>query len=132
MTARSAAGARAREIVYSAPLPSALEREIREAYAEFGAEYGPGLTVAVRSSATAEDLPTASFAGQHGNYLNVRGEAHLLDAYRHCLASLFTDRAIHYRLDKGFDHFKLALSAGVMKMVLGRATVDMNQATPRS
>jgi pyruvate,water dikinase len=71
----------------------------------------------VRSSATAEDLPTASFAGQHDTFLNVRGEAMLLDAIRRCNASLFTDRAISYRIDQGFDHFKVALSASVMKMV---------------
>ena len=73
--------------------------------------------MAVRSSATAEDLPTASFAGQHESYLNVQGEEQLLDACKRCFASLFTDRAIHYRIDKGFDHFKIALSVGVMKMV---------------
>ena len=71
----------------------------------------------MRSSATAEDLPTASFAGQHDTFLNVRGEAMLLDAVRRCNASLFTDRAISYRIDQGFDHFKVALSVGVMKMV---------------
>jgi pyruvate,water dikinase len=111
------AGARAREAVYAAPLPSDLEREIREAYRHLKAEYGDTLTVAVRSSATAEDLPTASFAGQHESYLHIQGEAQLLDACKKCFASLFTDRAIHYRIDKGFDHFKLALSVGVMKMV---------------
>ena len=63
------------------------------------------MTVAVRSSATAEDLPTASFAGQHETYLNIKGDAALLDACRRCFASLFTDRAIHYRHDRGFDHF---------------------------
>ena len=80
----------------------------------------------MRSSATAEDLPTASFAGQHETYLNVGGEAMLLDAVRRCHASLFTDRAISYRLDQGFDHFKVALSVGVQKMVradLGAAGV---------
>src|SRR4029079_7573493 len=70
-----------------------------------------------RSSATAEDLPSASFAGQHESYLNVRGADQLFDACRHCFASLFTARAISYRIDKGFDHFKVALSVGVMKMV---------------
>ena len=80
-------------------------------------EYGPDLSVAVRSSATAEDLPDASFAGQHETYLNVRGPALLLDAVRRCQASLFTDRAISYRVDQGFDHFKVALSVGVQKMV---------------
>ena len=73
--------------------------------------------MAVRSSATAEDLPTASFAGQQDTYLNIRGEQHLLDACKRCFASLFTDRAIHYRIDNGFDHFKVALSIGIMKMV---------------
>ena len=71
----------------------------------------------MRSSATAEDLPTASFAGQHDTYLNVRGEEMVLDAIRRCNASLFTDRAISYRIDKGFDHFQVALSACVQKMV---------------
>jgi pyruvate,water dikinase len=113
----AAAGAKAREAVYSAPLPPDLEREIRDAYARLRGEYGDTLSVAVRSSATAEDLPTASFAGQHESYLHIQGEAQLLDACRKCFASLFTDRAIHYRIDKGFDHFKLALSVGVMKMV---------------
>jgi pyruvate, water dikinase len=71
----------------------------------------------VRSSATAEDLPTASFAGQQDSYLNIKGEQSLLDTCRRCFASLFTDRAIHYRIDQGFDHFKVSLSIGVMKMV---------------
>ena len=73
--------------------------------------------VAVRSSATAEDLPGASFAGQHETYLNIRGEAALLDACRRCYASLFTDRAISYRKAQGFDHLKIALSIGVERMV---------------
>ena len=71
----------------------------------------------MRSSATAEDLPTASFAGQHESFLNVRGEDDVVEACRHCFASIFTDRAIVYRIDNGFDHFKVALSVGVMKMV---------------
>ncbi|MHB1780365.1 phosphoenolpyruvate synthase [Acidithiobacillus sp.] len=110
-------GARAREIIYSAPLPADLQTEILMAYAELRKEYGEALSVAVRSSATAEDLPTASFAGQQDTYLNISGEAALLDACRRCFASLFTDRAIHYRIDQGFDHFKVALSIGIMKMV---------------
>jgi pyruvate,water dikinase len=73
--------------------------------------------VAVRSSATAEDLPEASFAGQQETFLNVTGEAELLEAWRRCLASLFTDRAITYRKEHGFDHMKVALSVGVQKMV---------------
>ena len=110
-------GQRAREIVYEAPLPPDLQAEILGAYHRLREEYGSELTVAVRSSATAEDLPNVSFAGQHETYLNVGGEAALLDACRHCFASLFTDRAIHYRIDQGFDHFKVLLSIGVMKMV---------------
>ena len=109
--------ARAREIVYGAGLPADLQAEICEALAQLTREYGPQLTVAVRSSATAEDLPDASFAGQHESYLNVGGEACVLDAVRHCFASLFTDRAIRYRIDNGFDHFKVYLSVGIMKMV---------------
>ena len=69
--------------------------------------------MAVRSSATAEDLPTASFAGQHETFLNIAGEARLLDAVRRCFASLFKDRAISYRVENGFDHFKVLLSVGV-------------------
>jgi pyruvate, water dikinase len=107
----------AREIVYSAPLPEDLAAQIVEAYQKLEDEYGPQLTVAVRSSATAEDLPTASFAGQHETYLNVGGETQLLDSVRRCFASLFMDRAISYRVDNGFDHFKVFLSVGVMKMV---------------
>jgi len=120
------AGARAREIVYAAGLTPRMEAELRTAWRKLLAEYGDSLTVAVRSSATAEDLPTASFAGQHETYLNVAGEAMLFDAVRRCHASLFTDRAISYRLDQGFDHFKVALSVGVQKMVradLGAAGV---------
>ena len=107
----------AREIVYSAGIPADLEEEILDAYRALQREYGPETSVAVRSSATAEDLPTASFAGQQESFLNVRGEEALLEACRRCFASLFTDRAIHYRVDVGFDHFKVALSIGVMKMV---------------
>lgn len=111
------AGAHAREIVYAAGLTPRIEAEVKAAWRRLLSEYGEGLTVAVRSSATAEDLPTASFAGQHETYLNVAGEAMLLDAVRRCHASLFTDRAISYRVDQGFDHFKVALSVGVQKMV---------------
>ncbi len=108
---------RCREIVYGAGLSEQLSSEILTAYHRLQDEYGPDLTLAVRSSATAEDLPTASFAGQQDTYLNVHGDESLLDACRRCFASLFTDRAIHYRVDQGFDHFKVALSIGVMKMV---------------
>lgn len=107
----------AREIVYDAPLPAELKAEICAAYAQLRAQYGERVTLAVRSSATAEDLPTASFAGQHETFLNIAGEAQLLDAVRRCFASLFKDRAIRYRIDNGFDHFKVFQSVGVMKMV---------------
>src|SRR5512143_600890 len=82
------AGAQAREIVYAAPMPPAVDDAIRSAWRELQRRVGPGLSVAVRSSATAEDLPNASFAGQHDTYLNVQGEAATLDAVRHCFASL--------------------------------------------
>jgi pyruvate,water dikinase len=110
-------GRRLRELVYQAPLPAELAHEITEAYRDLCQEYGENVDVAVRSSATAEDLPGASFAGQHETYLNVRGAAQLLDACRRCFASLFTDRAISYRIDQGFEHLRVALSIGVMKMV---------------
>ncbi len=110
-------GKQAREIVYGAGLPPEVADEILEGYGRLRDEYGDSLSLAVRSSATAEDLPTASFAGQQDTFLNVHGEQSLLDACRRCFASLFTDRAIHYRIDQGFDHFKIALSIGVMKMV---------------
>jgi pyruvate,water dikinase len=118
-------GRRLREIMLSRPLPDDLRQEILRAYAALG-EGGADIDVAVRSSATAEDLPTASFAGQQESFLNIRGERALLEACRQCFASLFTDRAISYRVDKGFDHFAVALSIGVQKMVrsdLGAAGV---------
>jgi pyruvate,water dikinase len=108
---------RARDIVYGAGLPEDLRREIIEAYGRLQEQYGEEMSLAVRSSATAEDLPTASFAGQQDTFLNVRGEMSLLDACRRCFASLFTDRAIHYRIDQGFDHMSIGLSIGVMKMI---------------
>jgi len=111
------AGARAREIVYGAAMPQAVEQQLRQAWRELKAATGDTLSVAVRSSATAEDLPNASFAGQHDSYLNVHGEEMLIDAVKRCQASLFTDRAISYRIDNGFDHFKVFLSVAVMQMV---------------
>ncbi|MEE7628052.1 phosphoenolpyruvate synthase [Methylobacter sp. Wu8] len=108
---------KARETIYAAPFPEDLEQQIIEAFNQLKKQYGDDLSVAVRSSATAEDLPTASFAGQQDTYLNIRGDQALLDSCKRCFASLFTDRAIHYRVDQGFDHFKLALSIGIMKMV---------------
>ncbi|MDH3899432.1 MAG: phosphoenolpyruvate synthase, partial [Gammaproteobacteria bacterium] len=98
-------------------LPPQLAEEIVAAYREMEREYGAEPDVAVRSSATAEDLPDASFAGQQETYLNIRGTEHLLRTCKRVLASLFTDRAIHYRVDKGFDHMSIALSIGVQKMV---------------
>ncbi len=108
---------KAREYVISAGIPEDLWAEIREAYDKLCEEYGPDSPVAIRSSATAEDLPTASFAGQQETYLNISGYAALKEACSKCFASLFTDRAICYRIDNGFDHFKVALSIGIMKMV---------------
>ncbi len=110
-------GRRARELIRSLPIPSDVEADIRQAYRRLADEYGDGLSVAVRSSATAEDLPTASFAGQHETFLNVEGEDAVIEACHRCFASMFTDRAIHYRVDQGFDHFKVALSIGIMKMI---------------
>ena len=107
----------ARELVYSSPFPETLRAQIVEAYQALVDEYGPELSVAVRSSATAEDLPTASFAGQHETFLNIHGAERVVEACRRCYASLFTDRAVSYRIDKGFDHLEIALSVGVMKMV---------------
>ena len=111
-----AAGA-ARAIVYEATGTARLRDLIAEAYAKLVAEYGSSVPVAVRSSATAEDLPTASFAGQHESFLNITGLDDVVEACGRCFASLFTDRAIVYRVNNGFDHFKVALSVGVMKMV---------------
>jgi len=107
----------ARDIVYAATGGDVLRREILAGYAKLRAEYGEEVALAVRSSATAEDLPNASFAGQHESFLSIKGEAALVEACRRCFASLFTDRAIVYRIDNGFDHFKVALSVAVMKMV---------------
>ncbi len=109
--------AAARRLVYEATGGRELRRQIIAAYRALKAEDGGVLSVAVRSSATAEDLPTASFAGQHESFLNVRGEAAVVESCRRCLASIFTDRAIGYRLDNGFDHFKVSLSVAVMRMV---------------
>ncbi|HEX6764484.1 MAG TPA: phosphoenolpyruvate synthase, partial [Polyangiaceae bacterium] len=107
-----------RERVRNAPLPSAVEAEIVDGYRRLSQRYEEDETdVAVRSSATAEDLPTASFAGQQETYLNVRGRERLVQAVRDCMASLFTDRAICYRAERGFSHRDVALSVGVQKMV---------------
>jgi pyruvate, water dikinase len=110
-------GKTARNLILSAGIPEDIWSEIKAAYDELCKEYGPDTDVAVRSSATAEDLPTASFAGQQETYLNIRGYPALREACSKCLASLFTNRAISYRIDNNFDHFQVALSLGIMKMV---------------
>jgi pyruvate, water dikinase len=111
-------GRRIRDWVIEAPLPPGLEQEIREHYARMVAESGGAdVAVAVRSSATAEDLPDASFAGQQETFLNVTGIDSVLDRVRHVFASLYNDRAISYRVHKGFAHAEVALSAGVQRMV---------------
>ncbi len=111
-------GQAARQAILAAELPKDLQKEIITAYRKLGGLYKTkNLSVAVRSSATAEDLPDASFAGQQETYLNVSGEQDILIAVKKCLASLFTDRAISYRVDKKFDHFSIALSVGIQKMV---------------
>jgi pyruvate,water dikinase len=110
-------GADIRAWICSAPLPAALEADIRAHHALLTAESGPLLPVAVRSSATAEDLPDASFAGQQETYLNVCGIEAVLDRVRHVFASLYNDRAIAYRVHKGFTHAEVALSAGIQRMV---------------
>lgn len=111
------AAAEARSIVHAATGTEAIRALLADSYRQLEVEYGAGVSVAVRSSATAEDLPTASFAGQHESFLNVRGLDELVEACRNCFASVFTDRAIVYRNANGFDHLKIGLSVGVMKMV---------------
>ncbi len=113
----SVRAAAAREIVYAATDTAEIAAQVRAAYRVLEQEYGKRVAVAVRSSATAEDLPNASFAGQHESFINIRGERAVLDACRRCFASIFTDRAIVYRAQNGFDHFKVALSVAIMKMV---------------
>ena len=110
-------GLKIRQAIVSANLPKELEQAITDAYDRLNDQTHGLLDVAVRSSATAEDLPDASFAGQQETYLNVQGHRALLEACKRCFASLFTDRAISYRADKGFDHLKIALSIGVQRMV---------------
>uniref|UniRef100_UPI00260A6F23 phosphoenolpyruvate synthase n=1 Tax=Sulfurimonas sp. TaxID=2022749 RepID=UPI00260A6F23 len=111
------AGKKCRDIVYNCEIPADLKSDILSAYEKLKEEYGENLSVAVRSSATAEDSPEASFAGQNDTYLNIATADELLDAYKRCLASNFTDRSIHYKYDNGFDYLKVYLSVVVMKMV---------------
>src|SRR5690606_28927435 len=115
--ALQAAGQRIRTAILNAQLPAELADAVATAYRELEREYGENCDVAVRSSATAEDLPTASFAGQQKTYLNIRGVGALLEAVKRCFASLFTDRAIVYRTERDFDHMQVAISVGVQKMV---------------
>ena len=123
--ALSSAGAEIRAWIVDAPLPPPLEREIADAYGRLLAQ-SPNAPVAVRSSATAEDLPDASFAGQQETFLNVNGLENVLKAVREVFASLYNDRAIAYRVHKGFAHADVALSVGIQRMVrsdLGAAGV---------
>lgn len=108
-------GAKCRSIMRSGELPEEIIKDIKLGYDNLKDD--PEISVAVRSSATAEDLPTASFAGQHDSFLNVKGHANLLKAVLNCYVSLFNDRAIKYRIDNGFNHMDVALSIGVQKMV---------------
>lgn len=117
LRALNAAGRQARALMLDTPLPDSVNAAIVDAFGRLCGRLGRTPEVAVRSSATAEDLPDASFAGQQDTILNVRGEAHLIDACHRCFASLWTDRAISYRAARGFDHFEVALSIGVQPMV---------------
>ncbi|HLW72699.1 MAG TPA: phosphoenolpyruvate synthase, partial [Candidatus Babeliales bacterium] len=118
-------GSEIRKLIMHGRIPDDLAQEIITAYHTLSARYKKKeVDVAVRSSATAEDLPTASFAGQQDTFLNVVGDKSLLDACKKSMASLFTDRAIIYRIDKGFDHFKVALSIGVQKMIRSDGAVS--------
>ncbi len=110
-------GEKIRELIKNTPIPEEVSSEISRYYRQMEERYEKNVDVAVRSSATAEDLPDASFAGQQETFLNVTGEQELLEKVRECFASLFTNRAISYREDKGFDHFSVYLSVGIQKMV---------------
>jgi pyruvate,water dikinase len=110
-------GEKVRRAIMAAEFPKDLKEAISEAYEKIEKQYGNNADMAVRSSATAEDLPDASFAGQQESYLNIRGTHDILYATKQCVSSLFTNRAISYRFDKKFDHFSIALSVGVQKMV---------------
>ncbi len=115
--ALAAAGAEIRGWITAAPLPAALHAAVVESYEKMIAAAGPNASVAVRSSATAEDLPDASFAGQQETFLNIHGADSVIDAMRQVFASLYNDRAIAYRVHKGFEHAEVALSAGIQRMV---------------
>jgi len=117
-------GEKVRQAIMATELPEHLKEEIAVAYQKMEKQYGRNVDTAVRSSATAEDLPDASFAGQQETYLNIRGIHNVIYATKQCIASLFTNRAISYREDKGFDHFTIALSVGVQKMVRSDRSVS--------
>ncbi len=119
----AARGAAIRELIVGAELPKDFAEEIARGYAELCKKCGRdnNLVVAIRSSATAEDLPNASFAGQQATFLNIKGEHDVLRSVKECIASLFTDRAIVYRVTNGFDHMKVALSVGIQQMVAVRS-----------
>lgn len=117
LRALNKAGREARTLILDTPLPTAVHESIIDAYRRLCKRVGRSSEVAVRSSATAEDLPEASFAGQQDTILNVRGEDRLIDACHRCFASLWTDRAISYRAARGFDHFEVSLAIGVQPMV---------------
>ncbi len=108
-------GEKIRQWILNATLPDDLISEIKQAYQQLETQYHQGVDVAVRSSATAEDLPDASFAGQQETHLNISGTEQLITSCRQIYASLFTNRAISYRVDKGFDHMSVSLSLGVQK-----------------
>ncbi len=120
----AACGKAIRDIITNANLPADFEEEIKRGYNELSQKCGhdkSDLVVAIRSSATAEDLPDASFAGQQATFLNIKGDTNVLSAVKECIASLFTDRAIVYRVTNGFDHMKVALSVGIQQMVAVRS-----------
>lgn len=119
----AARGSKIRQMIVDASLPEDFEEEIKRGYKELcqKCEHNGDMVVAIRSSATAEDLPNASFAGQQATFLNIKGEHHVLESVKECIASLFTDRAIVYRVTNGFDHMKVALSVGIQQMVAVRS-----------
>src|SRR6185503_6254944 len=117
VSALAACGAEIRSWIAKSPFPASIEKEIRSKFQELEKQTSSETSFAVRSSATAEDLPDASFAGQQETYLNIRGADNVLEAIRHVFASLYNDRAISYRVHQGFKHADVALSAAVQQMV---------------